>query len=330
MNGSAVNASEKELWDASIVKHNGSFLQSWEWGEFQKGLGRKICRLSSRDNSINNLWIKYPLPFGKCYIYCPRPAKDTLSCLSDLIPELKTIAFQEKAIFLKIEPELDAEDLEKFSLNQLGFTKSFKQIQPKNTLVLDLTKTEQELLKQMKPKTRYNIKLAQRKDLRVITGESLVDKEKYFDRFWQLMRETAERNEFHLHSRNYYQRQLSLPFIKLFLIEYQQEIVAGAMIVFFGGLVTYIHGASSDDYKNLMAPYLLHWEIIKYAKENGFKEYDFWGINAKLDQKDWGGITRFKNGFGGKEVCYSGAYDLVLNKTWYGIYKFSKKVLTRQ
>lgn len=329
MNESAVNANEKELWNASIVNHDGSFLQSWEWGEFQKELGRKICRLSSRGNSVHNLWIKYPLPLGKCYVYCPRPTQDTLSCLPDLIPELKTIALQEKAVFLKIEPDLVEEESGKFSLDQSGFIKSFKQVQPQNTLILDLTKIEEELLKEMKSKTRYNIKLARHKDLKIIINESSADKEKNFDGFWELMRQTSQRNNFHLHPKDYYYAQSALPFIKLFLIEYQQKIIAGAAIVFFGRRATYLHGASSDDYKNLMAPYLLHWEIIKYSQKNGFKEYDFWGISAKLDEKDWGGITRFKKGFGGKEVHYIGAYDWVFSKPWYGIYRLGRKILNK-
>lgn len=312
-----------------IEKDNSSFLQAEEWAEFQEHWGRKVWRIVLETGGSESLCFRYELPLNKNYLYCPRLTFGSKQEWQQALEKIKIIAGQEKSVFLKIDPELIAEQIKEFSLEELGFIKSFKQIQPKSTLILDITKSEEELLKQMKPKTRYNIKLAQRKDLRIITGESLDDKEKYFDRFWRLMRETARRNGFHLHSRNYYQRQLSLPFIKLFLIEYRREIMAGATTVFFGRRATYLHGASSDNYKNLMAPYLLHWEIIKRVKQEGFKEYDFWGISGGDDSQNWIGITKFKKGFGGKEVRYIGAYDWVFSKPWYGIYKLGRKILNK-
>lgn len=312
-----------------VEKNNSFFLQAEEWAKFQECLGRKVWRIVLETGGNEIFCFRYEMPLNKNYLYCPRLTLGSKQEWQQALEKIKIIARQGRSVFLKIDPELIAEQTKEFSLEELGFIKSFKQIQPKSTLILDITQNEEELLGQMKPKTRYNIRLAQRKNLRIITGESLDDKEKYFDRFWQLMRETAGRNGFHPHAKNYYQRQLSLPFIKLFLIEYRREITAGAMTVFFGRRATYLHGASSDNYKNLMAPYLLHWEIIKRAKQEEFKEYDFWGISGGDDSQNWSGITKFKKGFGGKEVHYIGAYDWVFNKTWYRIYKLGRKILNK-
>lgn len=327
MNGIAVTLDRKELWNTIVAVSNGSFLQSWEWGEFQKSLGRPIWQVMPSDESENVLVIKYSLPLNKNYLYCPRwiPASNPA-----VFEKVKEIALQEKSIFVKIDPELTQEQFQQLSLSSYGFVKSFKQIQPKDTFITDLSKEESVMLQGMKPKTRYNIRLAQKKNLRIVCCESDQEKEKYFDLFWPVMQETARRNSFNLHLKEYYQKQLTIPWVKLWVAEYEGKIVAGAIAVFFGRRVTYLHGASKQEYKNLMAPYLLHWEIIAYAKKDGFLEYDWWGIRVSNDPKKddaWAGITRFKTGFGGKEIHYAGAYDMVLKPTWYNVYKGAKKVL---
>ncbi|MBI5071795.1 peptidoglycan bridge formation glycyltransferase FemA/FemB family protein [Candidatus Falkowbacteria bacterium] len=188
---------------------------------------------------------------------------------------------------------------------------------------MDLTKSEDELLAAMHEKTRYNIRLAEKKNLALKTGT--------VDDFWKLMEETTKRDEFRAHPKKYYEKM----FEKLadgeknkmrgeLKIVYQGIApLAAAIIGYFGDTVTYLHGASSYEYRNLMAPYLLHWEIIKEAKKLGYKFYDFWGI----DEKKWPGVTRFKKGFGGFEINYPGTFDLPINKLWYKIYNLAKKIL---
>jgi len=108
-----------------------------------------------------------------------------------------------------------------------------------------------------------------------------------------------------------------MPNVKLFAAEYQNKIIAANIVIFHGERATYLHGASDYEYRNFMAPYLLHWEVIKYARDHGFTEYDLWGI----DEKKWPGVTRFKRGFGGKEINYIGSYDYVFQPFWYAMYK---------
>lgn len=327
---------EQNTWNKSVLKNKGSFLQSWEWGEFQKSLGRKTWRFTIPNEDAETaseifpvLCIQYLFPLKKSYLYCPRLTLNQAGDWQKLMSSLTSVTQEEYPLFLKIDPEIVHETLEDNFFETLGFQKSRKQVQPKSTILVGLEYDEETLLRRMKPKTRYNIKLAQRKDLRILHCESREDKEKYFEDFYQLIRETAERNKFHVHSKYYYHAQLmTIPFARLFLAMYQGKAVASAIIIFFGQRATYLHGASSGEYKNLMAPYRMHWEIMRYAKNHGCIQYDFWGISSS-EKDTWGGITRFKKGFGGQELHYIGAYDYVFRRVWYMAYTYFRRVMKK-
>ena len=344
-------------------------MQAWEWGEFQKNIDRKVFRFGVINNSSkeNNkevlsddllavaLIIKYDLPFGQSYLYCPRGPiikvssikHQASSILNFLFNEIEKIAREEKAVFLKIDPpirmsqEQGAHPLLEEARRDISknFKKSLNEIQPRNTLILDLTKSEEELLKEMKPKTRYNIRLAERKGVRIRNYESGIMNQEYFEKFWELVEETSRRDKFASHNKNYYWKMLeSLNGIcknnltaKLYLAEYKNKTIAANIVLSFGDFCVYLHGASSNEHRNAMAPYLLQWRQILDAKKTGCKSYDFWGIDSSKSQinsksNDWSGITRFKKGFGGQERNYIGAYDLVFNWEKYYLYKLFKKV----
>jgi peptidoglycan pentaglycine glycine transferase (the first glycine) len=294
-----------------------SFLQSKEWLDFQKSLGRKIWQVGE----INI--IKYNLPFGKSYLYSPRLRPSDFggqARFGGFLAEIKKIAKKENAIFFKIEPE------EEIDLGKFGFIKAHD-IQPKKTLILDITKSEQELLGKMHSKTRYNIQLAAKKG--VIVRNSKFE-EADFEEFWELMRETTKRDGFYAHPKEYYRKLLKIPGVELFVAVIppsagwaMPKIIAANIIVFYSQRAIYLHGASDYKHRNLMAASLLQWEQIKEAKRRGCAEYDFWGI----DEIKWPGVTRFKKSFNGREVEYSGAYNLVLQLTWYFIYKIARKIL---
>jgi lipid II:glycine glycyltransferase (peptidoglycan interpeptide bridge formation enzyme) len=289
-----------------------SFLQSKNWMDFQKSLGRKIFQI----NGINI--IRHNLPFKKSYLYSPRCGGSFLS--GDSLKQIREIARQENSIFLRIEP---INEVDTIDLKQLGFRKSHN-IQPIRTLILDITKSEQELLDQMHYKTRYNIKLAEKR-VKVQISNS---KSQTFEEFWRLMEQTVKRDKFRPHPKNYYQKMLEIPGVELFIAEYNGKIIAANIVVFYAprpssGQAIYLHGASDYEYRNLMAPHLLQWEQIKEAKKRGCLEYDFWGI----DEKKWPGITRFKKSFAGREVEYPRAYDLIFQPIWYKVYKIAKAIL---
>jgi len=269
-----------------------SFLQSSDWLDFQKALNRRAWNI----DNVNV--IKYLLPFRKSYLYSPRCKFLSESFLN----KIKELAKKENAIFFKVEPEND--------FNKKNFKKSLS-IQPKKTLILDITKKD--LLEKMHYKTRYNIRLAEKKGIIIKKAGNIED-------FWKLVQKTTQRKNFNPHLKEHYIKLLKIPNMELFTAEYKNKVIAANIVLFFKDTCFYLHGASDYEYRNLMAPYLLQWKQI--AKKRNCKKYDFWGI----DKKKWPGVTRFKKGFNGKEIEYIGAYDLVFNKFWYLIYKLAKYV----
>jgi len=302
---------QKTKWNQFIVQNSGSFLQSWQWGDFQEALGRKIWRIEI--HGLKGLVIRHDLPFGKNYLYCPRGpiGEITNYTFQAFLEKVKKIAEEEKSIFLKIEPQNN------FQFSIFNFQKSQKQIQPQKTLILDITKSEEELLKQMHQKTRYNVGLAQKKGVVVEISNS------ESQAFFGLLEQTAKQDKFHLHPKEYYQKMLEFDIIKLFLAKYQDKIIVANLVCFFGQTAVYLHGASDYNFRHLMAPYLLQWQAICQARKQGLKYYDFWGI----DEKRWPGVTRFKKGFGGQETAYPGAFDLIFQPWWYQGYNLARRVL---
>lgn len=283
-----------------------SFLQSDNWFNFQKSLGRKAWRVGSI------LIIKHNLPFKKSYLYSPHL---DASSLEESLKKIKEIAQEENSIFFKVEPNRETKEIGK--LKKLGFKKG-QTSQPDKTLMLDVSGSEEETLKKMHHKTRYNIKLAEKKG--VIIKQS--DGKKGLEEFWQILQQTTQRDGFSSHPKEYYRKLLEVSGVKLFLAIFKDKVIAANIVVFYNKQAIYLHGASDHSYRNLMAPYLLQWEQIKEAKRQKCSEYDFWGI----DEKKWPGVTRFKKGFNGKEVFYSGAYDLVFQKVWYWAYRMARKI----
>src|SRR3989344_6364985 len=164
---------DQKTWDAKIIDLGGSILQSWAWGEFQESLGCKIYRFSGQ--SYAALAVELPLPLGKKYIYCP---KGPLGEESEFLPEFKKFSQDPSIIFARLEPQ-----------KEIDLPKAAKEVQPQLNWLLDLGKTEEELLIGMKPKTRYNINLAQRKGV-VVRNTNSSD----VIQLWQMMLETASRN----------------------------------------------------------------------------------------------------------------------------------------
>jgi len=183
--------------------------------------------------------------------------------------------------------------------------------------MLDLKKSKEELLSDMHQKTRYNIRLAKKKGVEIIEGGA-----DDFDDFWNLINKTADRDRFRIHTKEYYKKMLSVDFVKIFFAKFAGKIIATGIFSFYGDTVTYMHGASDNEHRNVMAPYLLQWELITRAKEKGFKYYDFYGI----DDKKWPGVTRFKKGFGGFEKRYPGTFDMVFSQIWYNVYNILRKI----
>ncbi|MDD5567218.1 MAG: peptidoglycan bridge formation glycyltransferase FemA/FemB family protein [Patescibacteria group bacterium] len=334
------------------------FLQSLDWGEFQRKLGRNIYWFIVVDEDVappeaptqeailaSLLLIKMPLRAGFSYYYCPRgplvylevPIPDQNEMWQTIVKSLKKkYAVNDKVLFLRIDPAVSqAEKADLRSILSSRFPVEYlnKSIQPDTTLMLDLNQSEEVLINAMHQKTRYNIRLAEKKGLKISIGWSAKD----VADFCKLIQDTSQRDKFKPHTDKYYQTMVETfggewdtkekCRIKIYRAEYQGQTLAMNLMLRFGDTVTYLHGASSNDDRNLMAPYLLQWQAIKDAKAAGASHYDFWGIAPTDDPKHpWAGLTRFKKGFGGKIIRYWGTADIVYHSLWYIFYGLAKKI----
>lgn len=325
-----IDQSKKDLYNQFVAgSPSGSFLQSWEWGQWQTRLGRAVYRFKVIDDSqaqIGSLQlINMPLPLGKFYLYAPYGPiiSDKLKVESEkLLHEIKQ-KFP-KALFIRIEPK-DNSIIE--FLNHSIFKS--KNIQPGKTLLITLGQTEETLLANMHHKTRYNIKVAQKHgvevqdEFAVSVGHGL-----YFKEALNLICETADRQGFSGYGINYYKKLVdffalsnqSAVKIHLYKAIYQKDLLASALMVDFGKTRTFLFGGSSASHKNVMAPYLMHWQAMRDAKALGFEIYDFWGTATSSGEIP--GFVRFKLGFGGKEMEYPGAYDAINKEFDYKIYSW--------
>jgi lipid II:glycine glycyltransferase (peptidoglycan interpeptide bridge formation enzyme) len=283
------------------------------WMDFQEAIGRKVWSLQNKGASA--LVIQHDMPKGLNWLEIPRGPlfKDTRS-LNKLLDEIKELGRKEKSVFVRLSP------FKKLKIKNLKIAKHDNQ--PQTSLIIDLDQTDEEILGQMKPKGRYNIKVAQRHGVIVKPSNDV-------SIFYQMLESTGFRDHFGIHPKSYYQKMLSsMPKnAQLLLADYNGEVIAGGIFVYLDEWGIYYYGASVWSYRNVMAPYLLQWEAIKEAKKRGCKHYDFLGIapeNAKYHP--WSGVTEFKKKFGGQVKNYPQAKEMILRPIWYCIYRIYKKL----
>jgi len=311
---------------------SGDFLQSLIWEEVCQEDGFKTIPLGAFDKGQLVgfcLLILKPVIFSRYYFYSPRgPVLDYQSPRAEEIFEtllnfVAHLAKKERALFWRLSPKIEVSPWreEEFAfLKSYGFTEPkilIRQKEPEGNLILDLEPSAEELLQKMHPKTRYNIRLAQRKGIKVKEGTLAEEKI-----FYQLALKTSQRKGIKLFNRQHYQNIIKT-LIKhqtgqLLIASYQNQPLAAGIFAFWANKAIYLHGGSSYEYRHLMAPYGLFWQSILAAKARGLKWYDFGGISpANEPEHPWAGISRFKRGFGGKEVYYLGALDFVFDPKWY-------------
>ncbi len=313
MNLIAINKNQLDTFVKS--QKQSQFLQSSLWGEFQATTGAKFFHYGLEDNDkiiFAFSVIEKSLPMGMKYFYSPRVY---LEILNDeqrglVFDEFASIAKERCATFWRIEP-IKCLKIKNYKLKIIRTM----DVQASKTNILDINKTEQELLSGMHQKTRYNIRLAAKKGVQVRVGGA-----KDFEKFWEIMIETRERDGFRLHGKEHYRKMLELDFIELIVAEFEGEIISANIVSFFGDMASYIHGSSSDRQRQVMAPFAIQWFSILRAKEKDCQYYDFNGI----DEAKWPGVTRFKHGFGGSDVVYPGAFDIIFDSKKYSLYQLTR------
>ncbi|PIR06591.1 MAG: hypothetical protein COV55_03650 [Candidatus Komeilibacteria bacterium CG11_big_fil_rev_8_21_14_0_20_36_20] len=312
---------------------SGNFLQSTIWKDFLKAQKIFFWQLIVKENSETLavcLVYENKLFFSRSYLYSPKgpifskelndeQKKEAIFLILSKMRDVTIATKKYEEIFYKLEPaDYDALLPE--------FIKA-SDVQPRDSLILDLTKNHQQLLGEMHAKTRYNIGLAQRKGVRI----KFSHQEEDIKYFLKLIKKTAKKNQITVHSDDYYkllyQTLLKHQAGQLCLAYVDNKIVVVNLILRFGSAATYLHGAADYKFRAHMAPQLLQWETIKQSKELGYKIYDFWGITPDDNSKPgWEGFTRFKKGFGGQIIKAPGTHNFVYHPAMYKFYLLANKV----
>lgn len=323
---------DARTWDAALLRWpRPHVLQSWLWGECKAQTGWRAHRLLVLDGGTPVTAISLlcrslgPLPIRVAYVPKgpildwddPRAAEAALSAV-------EAEARRHRALFVKVDPDVPADTPTGAAIQQLlqarGWRPSAEQIQFRNTVLLDLRPGEETLLGAMKPKWRYNIRLAQRRGVRVRAGAATD-----LSMFYALYAETSARDGFLIRPYPYYrviwERFLMAGQGHLLLAEAEGQVIAGLFLLRFGPTAWYFYGASANQGRHLMPNHLLQWEAIRWARAQGCTTYDLWGAPDVLDERDplWG-VYRFKEGFGGRFTSWIGAWDFPVSRIGYWVY----------
>jgi len=305
-------------WNQFLSQHPGAhLLQTGEWGELKSAFGWKPIRIVSGDSGVQILFRRLPLGFTVGYI--PKANFD-----QSLLPEIDSACKKHHAIFLKFEADSwDSESI----LHPSSFILSKHNIQPPRTIIVDIRGSEEEILAKMKPKTRYNTRLAEKKGVTVRAWDDI-------ESFHKMILVTGGRDGFGIHSLEYYKRVYKLlhpnDLGEILVAEYEGKPLAALFVARNGNRAYYLYGASTDEERNRMPTYLLQWEAMKWAKVRGCEEYDLWGVpdeeeatlEANFESRHdrlWG-VYRFKRGFGGELKRAAQAMDRVYNPLLYKLY----------
>lgn len=315
-----LNIKDKKQYN-SLIKHP---VQTWEWGDFQKSQGHQVSRFGVFDK--DKMVSAYTLSFHKI----PKTNFSIGTILrgpkvdDQMVENIKKIAIKENAIFVKFEPDISiAESTMHFGSVKLSPKEAFYPY----TFLLDLEKTEEQLLKSMHSKTRYNIKVANRYGVEVKEATN----DKGFEIYLKLLFDTTKRQGFYLHTKKYHRdlwktlKETDMPHI--ILASYQGKVISAFMLFKIKDQLFYPYGSSLNIHRQVMAPTLLMWESVKLAKKLNCKKFDMWGclgLDAKEGDNGFG-FHRFKQGFGGDLFQYLGTYDLVIKPTLYYFYNLIDK-----
>ncbi len=273
-------------------------------------------------------------------LYSPMVNNEERIMNNRFLEQIKDIARDNRSIFYRLELDVPLHNSSFINHHSL-FKKAFEEMQPEHTLVLDISKPEDEILKQMKQKGRYNIKVAQKNQINIV-------EEKDTKNFFKLYSSMSQRHNISHRNSAYFQKLIDIlstkGYCKVFtaVVKQNNELrikndaedkkanqipIASVIISFYQDKAIYLFGGSSDEYKNLMAPYLLQWTAIREAKSRGCTEYDFFGIAPPNEPNHpWRGVTDFKKKFGGQEIRLAGSWDLILRPFEYNLFKIAEKI----
>jgi lipid II:glycine glycyltransferase (peptidoglycan interpeptide bridge formation enzyme) len=327
----------KEEWEEFLSNcTDKTFLQSWNWGDFNLAQGSKIWRLGAF-NGVNLLAIALVVKIAArrgTFLFVPHgpvfakglALKDKKDILELVLLHLSESVKEERASFVRIAPILDASEENENIFIDLGFRRSPIHMHPEVTWELNIDKPEEQLLLEMRKTTRYLIRQAEKNsDIEIIKSNNIED----LKLFWPAYKDTAKRHHFVVFSEKYLEREFNSfapdDQIMIFLGKYKDKVVSASIFVFWQDRCFYHHSGSLSKYNKIPVSYLLQWEAIKEAKRRGCRVYNFWGISPDIKTEQdavkskhpWAGLSLFKMGFGGSKKEYVETQDLILSSRYW-------------
>ncbi len=324
---------EKEIFN-QVANHP---LQSYEWGEFRKKTGVQVERLGLfvGGTLAGIMQVTFhKVPFLNRFVgYYPKgfaPDEDQMAALDHL-------AKKYNAIYIKMEPNvkkpLEQNKEENPSVKFLSKfqTEEGRALFTRYTFELDLTSSEEELANKQSSKTRYNVKLASKKGVKIVEDTT----EQGLEDYLRILEETTKRQGFYAHTPDYFRKLWeslkNSDMMHIFKAVYENEVLVVWIVFVFNGVLYYPYGASSSLHREVMASNLMMWEVILFGKRSGCKNFDMWGsLGPDPDPKSpWNGFHRFKKGYGGELVEFIGSYDLVNDYPSYKFYTLAENIRWR-
>ncbi len=313
-------------WDDFTLNRNDvHLLQTSMWGELKSRFGWRSEQFIREKTGAQILLRR--LPFGFHIAYLPKGPVGT--DWNNLWPEIHSYCKQKQTVFLRVEPDIEETPFTGYLEQMPGFIKVDDTIQPRQTILVDISGSPESWLARMKQKARYNTRLAERKDVKITDCKD-------FDAFNRLMKKTGERDGFGVHSMEYYKTAYKAfekkGHVALLQAEFSGKPLAMLMVFAHGDRAYYLYGASGDEERQRMPAYLLQYEAMKWASSRGCSVYDLWGIpdmpeadlEAGFENRSDGlwGVYRFKRGLGGRIYRSVPGYDYVYNPFLYKILRW--------
>ncbi len=316
---------EKSEWEGFMTHYpESNFLQSWQWGIFHQSLGKTIYRVGFYYKSRLVGIMLSIMEKAKRAAYLTVPAGPLINwsdqnLVNSFVQEIKKQARQNRAIFVRVRPQLINSEFSQEIFRHYGFIKAPMHLHAELTLQLDITPSENKLLENMRKTTRYEIKKAIKQDVQIVASK----KKEYIKELYKAHIHTAKHQRFSPFSYEYLLKQYEAFSQTDSVLIYRAEIdkipLAYAFIIFYGKEAVYHYGATTEEGRKYAGAYLIQWYALQEAKKRGMKWYNFWGISPDNPSHRFYNLSVFKRGFGGEEIEYLPAHDLVINAFSYAI-----------
>lgn len=323
-----IELSEEKKGEAqAFVQENAAFLQDWDWGDFQKSRGKRVVRYGIVEESNG---AKEELVFfgqgikekagSRSYVFFPygpagKSGADYNKHLHYFADELKKTG--DGLVFLRIEPQAGLKLPDPHIVPSVN-------LNPHKTLILNIQRSDDELLSGMHPKTRYNIKVAQKHGVETQILDKLPGRDDIFSQTYRRAGIRGFPPDYYDELVKYFEKGKNIK-ARMYCAMHEGELLAANIMLWWNKTAVYLFGGSSGQKRNMMAPYLLHWQAIQDARAAGLEKYDFWGIETDPDHP-WHGFSKFKMGFGGEIIEYAGTHDFIYQRAWYNVYTILRKV----